>query len=362
MKTATAFILSLLLASATFAQQAKKMTVTDLRDKDAAWYATDEGQRIINNIIAWQTPEGGWHKSYDVSRMPAARETFEKGWESPTIDNDATYTEVRALARAQTANPRSDVLNAFNRGLDYLFSMQYPNGGFPQRFPLPKDYGKDITFNDDAMTNVLRLMKDIAETQSDFPFVDAERRARAKQSFDRGIDCILKTQLKQDGKLVGWCQQYDAQTLQPSKARTYELPSIAGSESASLAMLLMSIDKPGDELKRAIHAVVAWFDRSKITGKKVVREPNDKAPKGYDQVVVDDPSAPPIWARFYEIDTNRPFFCGRDGVKKYSLAEIELERRSGYAWLRPFGEKVMKEYPKWCAKYGEKSVLADGTK
>jgi len=81
-------------------------------------------------------------------------------------------------------------------------------------------------------------------------------------------------------------------------------------------------------------------------------------------VVVDDPSAPPIWARFYEIDTNRPFFCGRDGVKKYSLAEIELERRSAYAWLRPFGEKVMKEYPKWCAKHGEKSVLAanDGAK
>ena len=73
-------------------------------------------------------------------------------------------------------------------------------------------------------------------------------------------------------------------------------------------------------------------------------------------------SAPPIWARFYEIDTNRPFFCGRDGVKKYSLTEIELERRSGYAWLRPFGAKVLAEYPAWCAKHGEKNVLADGGK
>ena len=254
------------------------------------------------------------------------------------------------------------MLNAFNRGFDYLISMQYPNGGFPQRFPLPKDYGKDITFNDDAMTNVLRLMKDIAENQSDFAFVDSTRREKAKQAFDRGIECVLKTQLKQEGKLVGWCQQYDPVTLEPSKARTYELPSIAGSESSSLAMLLMSIDKPSDDEKRAIHSVIAWFDRSKITGKKVVREPNDKAPKGYDQVVVGDPSAPPIWARFYEIDTNRPFFCGRDGVKKYSLAEIELERRSGYAWLRPFGEKPLKEYPAWCAKHGETSVFRNGGK
>jgi pectinesterase len=338
------------------------MTVTDLRDKDAAWYATDEGLRIINNIIAWQMPQGGWHKSYDVGRTPHEHEQVETGWESPTIDNDATYTEVRALARAQTAKPQAAVLDAFNRGFDYLISMQYPNGGFPQRFPLPNDYGKHITFNDDAMANVLRLMKDIAEKQSDFAFVDSARREKAKQAFDRGLDCVLKTQLTQDGKLTGWCQQYDAQTLQPTSARTYELPSIAGSESATIAMLLMSIDQPSDDVKRAIHAVVEWFDRSKITGKKVVREPNDKAPKGYDQVVADDPSAPPIWARFYEIDTNRPFFCGRDGVKKYALAEIELERRSGYAWLRPFGEKVLKEYPKWCAKHGEQNVRVGGGK
>lgn len=363
MKTSTSILIIALFASVSFAQQApKKMTASDLRDKDAAWYATDEGQKIVDHIIAWQMPQGGWHKTYDVGRVPHENEKVEAGWESPTIDNDATYTEVRALARAQTAKPRADVLAAFNKGFDFLISMQYPNGGWPQRFPLPKDYGKDITFNDDAMANVMRLMEDVYEEHKDFAFVDSARREKARLAFDRGIDCILKTQLKQDGKFVGWCQQYDAQTLQPTKARTYELPSIAGSESATIAVLLMSLDKPTDDEKRAIHSAVAWFDRSKITGKKVVREPNDKAPKGYDQIVVDDASAPPIWARFYEIDTNRPFFCGRDGVKKYSLAEIELERRSGYAWLRPFGDKVIKEYPKWCAKHGEKSVLGDGGK
>ena len=72
-------------------------------------------------------------------------------------------------------------------------------------------------------------------------------------------------------------------------------------------------------------------------------------------MVVADPTAPPIWARFYEIGTNRPFFCGRDGVKKYSLAEIEHERRIGYAWYTNAPAYLLdKEYPLWRSKYPQK--------
>ena len=68
---------------------------------------------------------------------------------------------------------------------------------------------------------------------------------------------------------------------------------------------------------------------------------------------MDDPSAEPLWARYYDIETNRPFYCDRDGVKKYALAEVGLERRKGYAWLRPWGAKVLAEYGKWRAKHGQ---------
>ena len=70
----------------------------------------------------------------------------------------------------------------------------------------------------------------------------------------------------------------------------------------------------------------------KLTGIRLVVRDGDK-------VIVPDPSAPPLWARFYEIETNRPFFCGRDGVKKYDIAEIEAERRNGYAWYGNWGRK-----------------------
>jgi PelA/Pel-15E family pectate lyase len=70
-----------------------------------------------------------------------------------------------------------------------------------------------------------------------------------------------------------------------------------------------------------------------------------------DRVVVKDPNAPPLWARFYEIENNRPFFSGRDGVKKYTMAEIEQERRRGYAWYGNWGGLVARDNAKWKEKW-----------
>jgi PelA/Pel-15E family pectate lyase len=66
---------------------------------------------------------------------------------------------------------------------------------------------------------------------------------------------------------------------------------------------------------------------------------------------VKDPAAAPLWARFYEIGTNRPLFSDRDGVKKYSLAEIGHERRNGYAWLGTWPRRLLeREFPAWKQK------------
>ena len=75
------------------------------------------------------------------------------------------------------------------------------------------------------------------------------------------------------------------------------------------------------------------------------------SPKGFERFVVEDPAAPTLWARFYEIGTNRPIYSGRDGVIKRSLAEIEHERRVGYAWLGDWPRTLSeKEYPAWKAQ------------
>ena len=45
------------------------------------------------------------------------------------------------------------------RGLDYALSAQYPNGGFPQIYPLVGWYHDAITYNDDAMVHIMELCR-----------------------------------------------------------------------------------------------------------------------------------------------------------------------------------------------------------
>jgi PelA/Pel-15E family pectate lyase len=336
-------VISSLAATAAYAQSST--TGANFSRQPDSWFTSDAGTKAIDIVISWQRPEGGWEKGYDKTKIHETGKPYGEWGDVSTIDNGITYTEIRDLARAYRLTKRNDALGAVNKGLDLLFTMQYPSGGWPQRFPLQNNYGRYITFNDDAMVNVMRLMDDVAKDgDGQFSFIDADRRQKAKAAFDKGIDCILKAQIKQNGVLTAWPQQCDPQTLAPTNARAYELPSISGSESAGVMKLLMQQDNPTDAMVRAVHAAARWYEKSKITGKRLERANGDV-------VVVDDPAAPPLWARFYELDTNRPFFCGRDGVKKYSLAEIEKERRTGYAWLRDWGKTVLNDYKKWAVKH-----------
>lgn len=352
------------LAAVPLPAAAQSVSVAKLTDQPDEWFK-GEGRRIVDNIVTWQNANGGWWKAYDATQprpnqssdgkdgKDVPKEDGNSTWETTsTFDNSATHSELRILARAYRVLKDEKYKQAFDRGMKFIFDAQYPNGGWPQRFPLQDNYGRHITFNDEAMTDVMRLLKDIAEGKEDFAWVDSQMRQRAAGAFDKGLECILDAQIKVNGKLTVWCAQHDAQTLEPVQARSYELPSLSGGESASIVLLLMDIENPRKRVKQAVQAAVRWYEDSKLTGIREVRKPDPRSPKGFDVEVVQDPSAPPLWARFYDLETGKPFFSGRDGVKKSSLAEVEFERRSTYAWLRPWGEKVLKAYPKWARKHG----------
>jgi len=177
-------------------------------------------------------------------------------------------------------------------------------------------------------------------TSSGYAFLDKERRAASKKAFERGLACILKCQIQVKETLTVWCAQHDEETLAPADARSYELASLSGAESASILRFLMRIDEPSPEVIRSVKAGVAWFEANKIEGFRYQRSPSEPAQSK-------DPTASPLWARFSEIETNRPFFCDRDGVKKYDLMEVGVERRKGYSWYSSAGEKVSKAYANW---------------
>lgn len=333
-----------------------------LRQKPA-WYATPEAVRIADNVLAYQYENGGWDKNIDMAQplSDAARDQLRKRKPEghTTIDNGATHTQMAYLARVNAAAPQERFKSAYLRGLDYLLAAQYPSGGWPQYYPLRKGYYTHITFNDNAMVGVLNLLRGVARREAETSFVDEARREKARRAVERGTECILKCQVEQGGKPAAWCAQHDEETLKPAKARAYELPSLSGAESVGLVRFLMEIEKPGPEVVRAVEGAVAWLQAVKITGIKVVEQTAPGTPKGRDRVVVADPAAGPLWARFYELDTNQPFFCGRDGVVKYRLAEIEYERRNGYAWYGDWAAELLaKEYPAWKARVAVKSTRA----
>lgn len=330
--------------------------IGDYRNQPDEWFKGEEGKTILANVLAAQRTTGGWWKNYDLAKPP-----FDiKSNEGRTIfDNMATIGELRLLARAIRVTGDAKYREAFDRGLKVVFDAQYANGGWPQEYPVPtKGYAMQVTFNDDAMTRVLKFVQDIARGRDDLAFADESTRGKAQAAFDRGIECVLECQVRMGVTPTVWCAQYDPQTLKPAKARAYELPSLSGDESAGVTLLLMSIEQPSNAVKQAVQDAVVWFDSAKLLGirtEKRASAPEDPAKS--DIVVVEDPAAEPLWARFYDLDTGKPFYCGRDGVKKATLAEIERERRTGYAWLRPWGKPVLTAYPAWAEKQGVTNVL-----
>jgi len=231
----------------------------------------------------------------------------------------------------------------------YVLAWQNDNGGWPQFYPLRDGYYSHITFNDDAMIGVMRLLGEVGDATAPFSFVDRERRERARRAVARGLAVILETQIEVDGTLTAWCAQYDEQTLGCAPARSYELASLSGSESVGIVRYLMSIDDPGPDVIRTVVSAAAWFDRVKLEDIRLVRKTDPTLARGFDLVVGFDPmSTTPMWARFYEIGTNRPLFVDRDGTQHDAFSEIEYERRVGYSWLGSWAAGLLAtEYPAW---------------
>ncbi len=321
----------------------------------ADWYASAEATQIADNVLLYQRDNGGWDKNIDMAEplAPAdrAKTLAEKDAPYSTIDNGSTVTQLQYLAKVFNATQQSPYKAAFLQGVDYLLAAQYANGGWPQYYPLRKGYYTHITYNDNAMMGVMELLRAIAHKQPAFAFVDEWRRAKAERAIAQGLDITLKTQVVVNGKKTVWCAQHDEVTLAPTPARTYEKISLSGSESVGIVRYLMSLEKPSPAVTSAIEAAVAWFGQAQLSGIKVTEKPDASFPRGVDRVVVADETAAPLWARFYDIRTNRPIFCGRDGIIKATLAEIEHERRVGYSWYTNAPAALLQtEYPAWQAK------------
>ena len=322
--------------------QRQAFEVTDRMTE--AWFRSDSGRALAASILSFQTPSGGWSKHVDFSQGPRqpGQSWFSEsdGWSYiGTIDNGSTTNQLLFLAAAQAASPDERYSAAFLKGLDYLLDAQFPNGCLPQVYPLQGSYHDAVTFNDDAVVNVLKVFRDVGRDRYDF--VPAEARERVAAGLARGVECLVRSQVVVAGRRTAWGQQHHPITLAPIAARSYELVGLSGRESAGIAEFLMSLSRPGPDVVEAVHAAVDWLRKTQIHGYSY----------SFTNGLIERPGAGPIWARLYEIGTDRPIFSNRDGVKLYDWNQL-TDRRQGYGWFGDEGVGVLKKYDTtWAGRY-----------
>jgi len=345
-----------------------KATTTDGSAKVAQLQMTISGVTTVyatttraESILIWQRSNGGWGKAVpDLTQYNRAQTDAEKATAlstknstDTTIDNGHVVTELRYLLADYKSTNNPNYLAAAERAIDYLFLAQYANGGWPQYYPDMSSYRHQITYNDNAMVNVMNLMWDISKSINNTEVVNQKYKPLAITSFNKGIDIILRTQITSPaGKKTAWCAQHDEISLLPALARAYELPSISGSESVGIVRVLMLVEQPSAAVKQAVKDAIDWMIGAKIFDISTKQIQDITGPNGYDVVIYSTPGTT-LWARFYDLNTNLPFFYGRDGIKKATLAEIEIERRAGYAWYGNWPTNVIStEYNTWKTKNG----------
>lgn len=295
------------------------------------------------NLITWQMPHGGFFKAYAAKYVNAWNETdarsdqVRNGVELGTIDNNATIQEMRLLAvrYKSTANStyKSQFKTAFQKALGFIVTSQQSKGGWPQMYPARGNYSDMATYNDNAMIRVMVLAKDIVDRLPPFDTdiaTDTERN-QLQSALNKAVDFSLNAQIYNGNQPTVWCAQHDPNTYAPVAARSYELASKSGSESAGIVWFLMNWPDQTTAIQNAVKGALAWYKNNRV--------PDMKFSSGN---FVSSPGAS-MWYRFYEVSTDDYFFCDRAGVstKTQDITTLSDDRRYGYQWAGDYGSTLL---------------------
>lgn len=290
-----------------------------------------DAARAAGEALAWgQLETGGWDYKIDFSEEESRRWYFrrDKGKLSPedaakrrntsTFDDDNSQSALRFLmgVAAETKDP--GIQEALDYGLAFLLKAQYPNGAWPQRYPPPKSgYASYYTFNDNTIRDCIRTALDAHRHTGRAEFLDAVKKAG---------EFILKAQRPEPQPV--WAQQYD-QEMKPAWARKFEPASVCSAESVGVMRTLVDLYiETGDEkYLEPIPRAIAWFERSQI--------------------------APNRWARFYELETNKPLYFTR----KYELVYTDNDLPTHYSFQGDYGVRRFIASYEQVKKSGREAIL-----
>jgi len=258
--------------------------------------------RNTGRALVWgQRLEGGWDHRVDVAHLAPDAKTPERRKGHCTFDDNISQGAIEFLMDLDETLDEPWLDDGVALGLKFLLRSQFPNGAWPQWFPLRGGYHDYYTFNDNTINDCIRVL------------LDAHRRYRNEEYLKgaaRGGSFLILSQVKPPQ--AGWAQQY-SHDLRPAPARAFEPAAVCSAVTARNIRTLVDLAVATRDTKylEPIPAALDWLDRSKLAGG--------------------------LWARLYEVGTNRPVYGDRDGKVHYTLDEISEERRTGYSWQSEYG-------------------------
>ncbi|MBE6332805.1 MAG: pectate lyase [Bacteroidales bacterium] len=199
-------------------------------------YYYEQARRVADVLIRVQHPEGGWNYVEDlagedslkvfyatIGRQAWRLEEFQHYYGNITFDDEATSLAAKFLLRLYLDKRDAEVGKAVDRVIRLMLDSQYPNGGWPQRYPLrfdhpfrgKKDYSSFVTLNDDVMIDNIDFLIQCYQALGRTDLLEPIHRAM-----------YLLADLQQPAPLAGWSDQYESKELSPAHARSYEPRSI----------------------------------------------------------------------------------------------------------------------------------------
>lgn len=277
------------------------MTYLDAYEATKDKFYLEVAEKAADALIFGQRPTGGWHYMVDFEPKGVQEwyknqaSKFKWGMEeqrffngNATFDDGNSQNAIRFLLRLYLISKNEKYKQPILKGLNFILTAQYPNGAFPQRFPLHYDFVHDgfpdytsyYTLNDGATVTAIQVLVDAYENLGDKKYLVAAKRA---------VDFLIAVQGPEDQG--AWAEQYHPDTMQPIKARTHEPAGFVVRESEQVIETLeMFYEMTGDRrYLRPIPLCLNWFDRLNKEAIEFKRTP----------------------ARYYELGTNLPVYVLR---------------------------------------------------
>ena len=224
-------------------------------------------REVAGALMAAQHPSGGWNYVYDFAGERSLAEWYESvghdAWrleefhihpDNATFDDACTAEATQFLLRLQLTRPEPALALALDQALGFVRRSQYPNGGWPQRYPLEPDYTSFITFNDDVLGENMKTLL-MAHVALGEPHALLQLRA--------AMASVVQTQ--QPRPQPGWGLQHDLEG-KPAAARSFEPAAFAThTTAANIGLLITFHELTGNpEYTERVPEALAWLEKLEL--------------------------------------------------------------------------------------------------